>query len=128
MKPTQKHLNDEHMRLYEWSGLGAQTAAPLPDRSKRTHAWHASYSVLAVLTSLLILNGCDKQTAAEQASEQVGQAAQEPPEPLYDNTTAPDPADAAAPAAAGTDEPAAANTSEPPAEAGGQAGEAPQQP
>lgn len=118
MKPT-KHLNDEHMRLYEWSGLCAQTAAVAPDRAKRSHAWHASYGVLAVLTSLLILNGCDQQTAAEQASEQVGQAGQEPPaEPLYDNLPAP--ADAAAPAAAGTEEPAAA--------AGGQAGTAPPQP
>lgn len=125
MKPT-KHLNDEHMRLYEWSGLGAQTAAALASRSKRTHAWHASYGVLAVLTSLLILNGCDQQTAAEQASEQVGQLAQEPPEPLYDNTTAP--TDAAAPAAPGTDEAPQAAMGEPATEAGGQPGDAPQQP
>jgi hypothetical protein len=125
MKPT-KHLNDEHMRLYEWSGLGAHTAAALPDRSKRNHSWHASYGVLAVLTSLLILNGCDRQTAAEQASEQVGQVAQEPPEPLYDNLTPP--ADAAAPAAPATAEPPAAAMGEPATEAGGQPGDAPPQP
>lgn len=125
MKPT-KHLNDEHMRLYEWSGLGAQTAAALPERSTRSHPWHASYGVLAVLTSLLILNGCDRQTAAEQASEQVGQVAQEPPEPLYDNTTAP--ADAAAPVAPGTDEAPPAAMGEPATEAGGQPGDAPRQP
>jgi hypothetical protein len=122
---TIKHLNDEHMRLYEWSGLGALTAAALPDRSKRAHAWHASYGVLAVLTSLLILNGCDQQTAAEQASEQVGQAAQEPAAaPLDDKLTAP--GEAAAPAAAGTEEPAPGGTGEPGAEAGGPAGAAPQ--
>jgi hypothetical protein len=122
MKPT-KHLNDEHMRLYEWSGLGGQTAATLPDRSTRSHSWHASYGVLAALTTLLILNGCDQQTAAEQASEQVGQVTQEPPEPLYDNMTAP--ADAAAP---GTDEAPPAAMGEPATEAGGQPGDAPQQP
>lgn len=96
MKPTMKFLNDEHMRLYEWSGLGAQSIGPHTARSKRTHPWHASYSVLAVLTSLLILNGCDKQGAAEQASEQVGQSLQEPKEqPVYDEATAqPAPAEA----------------------------------
>jgi hypothetical protein len=126
MKPT-KHLNDEHMRLYEWSGLCAETAAAVPDRSKRTHAWHASYGVLAVLTSLLILSGCDQQTAAEHASEQVGQAAQEPPaEPLYDKLTAP--ADAAAPTAPGTDEAPPAAIGKPATEAGGPPGDAPQQP
>lgn len=125
MKPT-KHLNDEHMRLYEWSGLGAQTAAALPDRSKRGHSWHASYGVLAVLTSLLILNGCDQQTAAEQASEQVGRVAQEPPEPLYDSTTAS--ADAAAPAAPATDAAPPAAIGEPAPDAGGPPGDAPQQP
>ena len=118
MKAKDRHLNDEHMRLYEWNGLGTAVAVALPERSKRTHAWHASYGVLAVLTSLLILNGCDRQTAAEQASEQVGQAVQEPPEPLYDKL--PPPADAAAPAA---------GAGEPPAtEAGTPAGEPPQQP
>lgn len=115
MKANQRHLNDEHMRLYEWSGLGTAVAVALPERSKRTHAWHASYGVLAVLTSLLILNGCDQQRAAAQASEQVGEAVQEPPAPLYDQL--PPPADAAAPA-----EPAAA------AEAGIPTGEAAQQP
>jgi hypothetical protein len=125
MKPI-KHLNDEHMRLYEWSGLGAQTAAALSDRPTRSHPWHASYGVLAVLTSLLILNGCDQQTAAEQASEQVGQVAQEPPEPLYDSTTAP--ADAAAPAAPGMDEAPPAAMGEPATEGGGQPADAPQQP
>jgi hypothetical protein len=127
MKPTTKHLNDEHMRLYEWSGLGAQAAGSLPARSKRTHAWHASYGVLAVLTSMLILNGCDKQTAAEQASEQVGKAAQE--QPLFDEA-APQlaPGEAAAPAAESMGEPTQPGTSEPAAEKPGQAGEAPQQP
>jgi hypothetical protein len=121
MKQPMKYLNDEHMQQYEWSGLGDGMAGPCPARSKRTHPWHASYSVLAVLTSLLILNGCDKQSSAEQASELVGQAAQETEQPLFDDSPTP-PAypEAAAPAAEGMGEPAAENA--------GQAGETSQQP
>ena len=78
MFKTTQHLNDEHMRLYEWSGAGAVVIEPaIPVRSKRTHSWHASYDVLALLTSLLILNGCDSKGPAEQAGEQVDQAVQE---------------------------------------------------
>jgi hypothetical protein len=118
MKPTTQHLNDEHLRMYEWNGLDAQTASLLPARSKRTHAWHASYGVLAVLTSLLILNGCDTQSAAEQASAEVGKAAQE--QPLFDEAAPPPaPAEAAAPAEESMGAPA--QSREP-------AGEAPQQP
>ena len=127
MKTVTKHLNDEHMQMYEWSGLDGQTAVLLPARSKRTHAWHASYSVLAALTTLLILNGCDAQRTAEQASEQVGQAAKE--QPLFDDTAAqPAPADAGAPAAENMGEPDQAGTSEPTTGQSGKAGEAPQQP
>jgi hypothetical protein len=83
--------------------------------------------VLAVLTSVLILNGCDKQGAAEQASEQIGKAAQE--QPLFDEAAPqPAPAEAAAPAAESMGEPAQPGTSEPAAENPRQAGEAPQQP
>lgn len=73
-KPTQ-HLNDEHMRLYEWSGAGMQIA--FPAKSKRTHPWHASYGVLALLTSLLALNACDNTGPTEQAGEQLDQAVKE---------------------------------------------------
>lgn len=132
MKHAMKYLNDEHMRLYEWSGLSTEMGSPRPVKSKRTHSWHASYSVLAVLTTLLILNGCDRQATAEQASDQVGQAVQEPPaQPLYDDPTAQAPADAAAPATEGTGEPPAddmSGTSGPVAGDAGQAGAAPQQP
>lgn len=125
MKPTTQHLNDEHLRMYEWNGLDAQTAGLLPARSKRTHAWHASYGVLAVLTSLLILNGCDTQSAAEQASAEVGKTAQE--QPLFDEAAPPPaPAEAAAPAAESMGEPA--QSSEPATETPAQAGDAPQQP
>jgi len=129
MKQTLKYLSDEHMRLYEWNGLGDGMSGPGPERSKRTHSWHASYAVLAVLTGLLILNGCDKQGAAEQASEQVGQAAQPPQDTLAA------PAEAAGPAAGGASEPAAPGTTEPApgtgaaaTESAGQAGEPQQQP
>ena len=129
MKQAMKYLNDEHMRLYEWSGLGTAMDGPRPVKSKRTHSWHASYSVLAVLTTLLIVNGCDKQATAEQASEQVGQAVQEPQgQPPVNDATAQAPGEAAAPATEGTGEPAAGAMSEPVAENAGQAGAAPQQP
>lgn len=60
MSNTPPYLDDEHMRLYEWNGAGV--APPrVPPRSKRTHPWHASYGVLALLTSLLALNACDNK-------------------------------------------------------------------
>ncbi len=79
MHQTMQHLNDEHMRLYEWSGAGAGTmlSGASPESTKRTHAWHASYGVLTLLTSLLALNGCDNTAPVEQASKQVDQAARE---------------------------------------------------
>lgn len=86
MRTHPPHLNDEHMRLYEWSGAG--TAHPLPKRSKRTHPWHASYAVLAALTNLLILSGCDSDVTTEQAGARVVQ------EPAPDATPA---SEAAAP-------------------------------
>ena len=95
MSKTRQTPNDEHMQMLEWCGTltGIEQAAPA--KSKRTHAWHASCSVLAVLTSMLILNGCDSKNPAEQANEQIDQAAQEMKKeagPLYDNATvAPDP-------------------------------------
>lgn len=102
MKTASKHLNDEHMQMYEWSGLGAVATGTVPAGAKRTHAWHASYGVLAVLTTLLILNGCDAQKAAEQTSEQVGQAAEDTADPRLFDDTAPE---AAAPAAEAPSEP-----------------------
>lgn len=77
MIKTTRHLDDEHMQLYEWSGAGTGMALGLPHRSKRTHPWHASYAVLALLTSLLTLAGCESKGPAERAGEQVGQAAQD---------------------------------------------------
>jgi len=70
-----RHLDDEHMQLYEWSGAGTGMAVGRPQRSKRTHPWHASYAVLALLTSLLTLAGCESKRPAEQAGEQLDQAA-----------------------------------------------------
>jgi len=99
MYPTMRHLDDEHMRLYEWSGAGTGMAGCIPEKSKRTHAWHASYAVLALLTSLLALNGCDRKGPAEQAGEQVDQAVQNMKEeagsPKDDATAKPGPAEEA---------------------------------
>ena len=93
------HLNDEHMRLYEWSGAGTGMPHQIPFGSKRSHPWHASYGVLALLTSLLILNGCDNKGPAEQAGEQVDKAVQDMKEEankLFDDRTeSPGPAEEA---------------------------------
>lgn len=105
MRKTTQHLNDEHMQLYEWSGTGAGITLSLPARSKRTHPWHASYAVLAVLTSLLILNGCDNKGAAPKTQEQVGQAApgmqEEAAAPKADAAPQPEASPGQAPAQAG---------------------------
>ena len=85
MRKTSQYLEDEHMQFYEWSGAGAGTICGIPARSKRTHPWHASYSVLALMTSLLILNGCNKNPA-EQASEQVVEELKKKG-PLYEDAT-----------------------------------------
>lgn len=69
----------------------------IPAKSKRTHPWRASYAVLGVLTSLLILNGCDNQDSAEQASEQIKQRMKD--QPLYDDAASRPMPEAGAPAA-----------------------------
>ncbi len=95
-----KHLNDEHMQLYEWSGAGSGTVFGVPAKSKRAHPWHASYAVLAVLTSLLILNGCDGDTA-ELTNEQATREDQDRAAPSDTMATQPVPGEAVAPAADG---------------------------
>jgi hypothetical protein len=118
MRKTMQHLDDEHMRLYEWSGTGG--GITLPQKSKRGHPWHASYAVLAVLTSLLILNGCDNKRPAGSADEQVGQAA-----PATQDETNPKP-DGAPPAPEAAQQAAPAEGSAPP-QGGTVAGSAPAQ-
>jgi hypothetical protein len=72
---TPSHLDDEHMRFYEWSGTTG--GAVLAAARKRRHPWHASYAVLALLTSLLIMQGCDNKGPAERAGEDVDRALQD---------------------------------------------------
>ena len=88
MQKTTPHLDDEHMKLYEWSGAGAGMAFAMPARSRRTHPWHASHGVLAVLTSLLILSACDSKNPVEQASEQVVEQMKHDTSPAQEQTTA----------------------------------------
>jgi hypothetical protein len=127
MQTTQQYLNDEHMRLYEWNAAGNGTV--IPARSKRSHSWQASYAVLAVLTSLLILNGCNNKASAERDTSQAAMDAMDEPRPLYDEAIAPlEPVEAAAPAAADLDAQAAEGPGEPAPEATEQAGETSQQP
>lgn len=69
------HLDDEHMQFYEWSGT--VSGGVLPVARKRRHPWHASYAVLALLTSLLITQGCDNNATPERADEGVDRVQQE---------------------------------------------------
>jgi hypothetical protein len=76
MKNPTPHLADEHMNLYEWSGGVASFG--LPVETRRPRRWHASYGALAALTSLLVLNGCDRQEPTGQPEEQIQQPAAVP--------------------------------------------------
>jgi hypothetical protein len=98
MRKTTQHLDDEHMLMYEWSGAGAGTICDIPAQSKRTHPWHAANSVLALMSSLLILGGCNTQSPAEQTSEQAVDKMKAGP--LYEQATS-RPAPAESPEAAG---------------------------
>ena len=98
MRKTMQHLDDEHMRLYEWSGAG--TGLTVPAKSKRTHSWHASYSVLTMMTSLLILSGCNSKSPAESANEQAAGEIKMKEGALYEEAT-PKPAAEDSPEAAG---------------------------
>jgi len=87
-----KHIPhpDEHMALYEWCGAGTGgTGFPAPAESKRSHPWHASYGVLTVLTSLLLMYGCDRQPPAGQVGEKVDQVSKdlvEESRTIYENS------------------------------------------
>lgn len=96
MRKTMPHPDDEHTQPYEWSRTGI-AGLSISAKSKRTHPWRASYSILGVLTSLLILNGCDNPGSTEQASEQIEQRLKE--RPLYDDAASPPIPEAGAPAA-----------------------------
>lgn len=99
MHKTSQYLEDEHMQLYEWSGADAGATRGIPARSKRTHPWHASYGVLALTTSLLILSGCYNKGPAEQASDQAVEEMKRKG-PLYEETAV-NPTPAESPEAAG---------------------------
>lgn len=75
MQPTAPHLADEHRNFYEWNGGTARLG--LTAQTRRPGRWHASYGVLAVLTSLLVLNGCDRQGPAEAAGEKIDQSVED---------------------------------------------------
>lgn len=72
------HLDDEHMQFYEWSGTAG--GAVMPAARKRRHPWHASYAVLALLTSLLIV-GCDNKQPATHAAEDIERTGERESEP-----------------------------------------------
>lgn len=64
--------NNTYLKRYPWRDAEAE---PVPQRTKRMHSWRASGAVLAILTTVLLLNGCEKKGAAEQAGAQVDEAA-----------------------------------------------------
>jgi hypothetical protein len=67
--PVHTDVPDDHFHeLGERGGRPPATRGP-PQKSKRTHSGHASYAVLAVLTTALLLNGCDTDVPAEQTSD-----------------------------------------------------------
>ncbi|HQT01213.1 MAG: hypothetical protein B7Y26_02820 [Hydrogenophilales bacterium 16-64-46] len=95
MKPIAPHLADEHMNLYEWNGGTAQFG--LPAETPRAARWHLPFGVLAVLTSLLVLNGCDRQGPAEAAGEKIDQTLEETRDQaadLYEEVSPQDPSPA----------------------------------
>lgn len=83
MKKPAPHLADEHMSSYEWRG-GLVRFGPSAE-TRRPRRWHASHGVLALMTSLLILSGCDRQNPAETT----GEAPAHDATPLYDETANP---------------------------------------
>lgn len=97
MLKTLKHLDDEHMQLYEWSGAGAAcvVAAQFP----RAHPRHASYGVLALMSGLLILSGCYSKNPAVATSERGGDKSNPTKEALYEEVTSKPASEASAEAA-----------------------------
>ena len=71
---------DEHMALYEWCGAGTNGNGLVPAEMKRSHSWHASYGVLGVLTSLLLLAGCDGGRPDATSEAGIDQAVRTPGE------------------------------------------------
>jgi hypothetical protein len=61
------HDQDEHMTHYEWCGAGTGGAVAPPQREQRADSWHASYAVLALLTTLLLVQVGGSKAAAEAA-------------------------------------------------------------
>lgn len=95
MRNSSQHLDDEHMKLYEWSGAGTSVIFSMPAKSKRTHPWHASYAMLAVMASLMTPAGHGGKTLVKPASVRIALKVQQdnaPPRALL----------LAFPAAAGT--------------------------
>lgn len=76
MQTCNEYLNDAGRPTSPQLTSASGAAAP---KSKRTHSWHASYAVLAVMTSVLLVSGCDKGTT-EQAATEADKAAQTLPE------------------------------------------------
>jgi len=80
MQTRNEYLNDAFQPSpLDFAGVpGAAHTAP--QKSKRARTWHASYAVLAVMTSLLLVSGCDKKDTAEQAATPTDKTVQTAPE------------------------------------------------
>ncbi|MDQ1314018.1 MAG: hypothetical protein QG662_127 [Pseudomonadota bacterium] len=83
MRNSSQHLDDEHMKLYEWSGAGTSVIFSMPPKSKRTHPWHASYAMLAVMASLMTPTGHSIKIPVKQTGMRVALKAQQENSPPH---------------------------------------------
>lgn len=72
-------FNTEHMKPYPLHDAGAETS---PQQSTRRHTWRICCAALAILTTFLLLSGCEKKGVAEQAGAQVDKAARDMNDPV----------------------------------------------
>lgn len=69
---------DEHMTHVEWSGALAAIPLRLTAGKRHRHSWQASSGILALLASLLILNGCDRPETPPTPPGEAGSPAEPP--------------------------------------------------
>lgn len=79
MPSSPPSLNAEHIKHYALHDVGSGTAL---QRSRHRHTWRVCCAALAILTTFLLLNGCEKKGVAEQAGAQVDEAARSNKDPV----------------------------------------------
>lgn len=79
MPSSPPYLNAEPMKPYPLQDAGSESSL---QRSERKHTWRNRCAALAILTTFLLLNGCEKKEVAEQAGAQVDEAARSMKDPV----------------------------------------------